>query len=271
MLKISVCADCFYVGCEFDERVQRIAAAGYSGIEFWHPEGAFNGRAIDVSQPRDPEILRQIAQRTGVEYAGFAFCAWDGTIGGNATDASDRAGWLEHTRQMINFAREINCRKGIILSGLARDNLSEEEMDRNILETFSKGAAMAEQSGITLLIEPLNSYIDHPGYYYDTPEKSVELIRTIGSPNLKLLYDIYHMQIMEGNIIAFIEKNIDIIGHFHAAGVPGRSEIFNGELNYPLITRRIESLGYTEYFGLEYFPSMDDDESLRRTLEYVGG
>jgi len=96
----------------------------------------------------------------------------------------------------------------------------------------------------------------------------IDIVKRVESPNLKMLYDIYHMQIMSGNLIDFIGENIEYIGHFHIAGVPGRHEPFTGELNYRYIVDEIDRMGYDGYFGLEYWPSFDDEESLRRTRDY---
>jgi hydroxypyruvate isomerase len=120
------------------------------------------------------------------------------------------------------------------------------------------------------LLEPLNTHVDHAGYYLDSSVEGAELVRAINSPHLRLLYDVYHMQIMEGNVIANIEKNLDLIGHFHSAGVPGRGELFMGELNYPQILQRIAARGYKGRFGLEYFPKMKDNlASLKQVRAYL--
>ena len=169
---------------------------------------------------------------------------------------------------MLDFADRAGIQNGIILSGLAQKGLSDDQMDANLESAFSRATEMAEKAGVTLFIELLNSLVDHAGYYHDKTDKAVKIIRNINSPNLKLLYDIYHMQIMQGNIIDFIKRNIDIIGHFHSAGVPGRAEPFDTEINYPVIIKKINELGYDGCFGLEYFPIIDDAESLKKTLEY---
>jgi len=114
--------------------------------------------------------------------------------------------------------------------------------------------------------------VDHPGYYLDSSSEGAQIVRAIGSPSLKLLYDVYHMQIMEGNIIASIRRHADVIGHFHSAGVPGRHEHFETELNYPAILKAIEETGYEGCFGLEYQPAMQDHlDSLVRVREYLEG
>ncbi len=134
---------------------------------------------------------------------------------------------------------------------------------------MNQASKVIEKENIILVLEPLNTLIDHPGYFLDSAKEGVKIIREIDRPNIRLLYDIYHMQIMEGNIISTIEENIDIIGHFHAAGVPGRHELYSGELNYPNIIKRIDELGYKGCIGLEYFPSINSAESLRKIKKRI--
>jgi len=128
---------------------------------------------------------------------------------------------------------------------------------------------MTEKEDIILMLEPLNTLVDHPGYFLDSPQEAAQIVREVNSPSVKLLFDCYHMQIMNGNLISTIERNIDIIKHFHAAGVPGRHELFIGELNYPNIVKRIDEIGYKEYFGLEYFPTMPSEDSLKSMLKIL--
>lgn len=270
MAKISVCAECFFTALPFAERIARISEIGYKFIEFWHPEGTFNGSDIDFSQAKEASVLNEVAKRTEVAYTNFAFGAWDGSIGGNATDPADHEKWLQQIQVMLDFALAIGCPKGIILSGMTQSHLSTEQMNGNLATVFYKAAQMAENAGVVLVIEPLNSRVDHRGYYLDGTEEAARIIRQIHSPNLKLLFDVYHMQIMQGNILDSVEKNIDIIGHFHSAGVPGRAELFDSEINYTAIIKKIDELGFDGCFGLEYFPTLDHEESLRRTLEYLG-
>ena len=114
-----------------------------------------------------------------------------------------------------------------------------------------------KEAGITLVLEPISG-----GYFRDSAEPFA-ILDEVGSPNVKLLYDIFHYQIMEGNIVETIRANIDKIGHFHAACVPGRNEITKGELDYRFIFREIEKAGYKGYVGMEYLPVMDKEESVR--------
>ncbi len=272
MTTIGVCLEPIFPSLPVEERVAKIAAAGYRCVEFWHPEGTFDGSTIRMDWAKDAESLRAACEKNNVTLNDFALHAWDGSIGGCPVKRQDRDGYLAQIRKMIDFAKKAGCRKGITLSGTVDPSLSRSEMRANLESALAEAAQIAEQADFNLLLEPLNTLVDHGGYYLDSSSEGVEVVRAINSPRLKILFDVYHMQIMEGNILASIEKNLPWIGHFHAAGVPGRGELFDCELNYPHILKTINSLGYDGAFGLEYFPKLaDHNESLRRNLEYLTG
>jgi hydroxypyruvate isomerase len=119
------------------------------------------------------------------------------------------------------------------------------------------------------LLEPLNTRVDHAGYFVTGSDQGADICRKLSSEKMKLVFDCYHMQIMEGDLLAHIRANLDVIGHFHSAGVPGRNEVFTGELNYPNIVQQIEQSGYDGVFALEYNPTMDHSESLRQSLAHL--
>lgn len=110
---------------------------------------------------------------------------------------------------------------------------------------------------------------DHKGYWLNSAYKGFELIKAVDSPSIKLLFDCYHMQLMEGNLVNNISNNIDFIGHFHSAGVPGRHELQLGETNYPMVIKAAEDGGYDRYFGFEYWPTYSNEKSLKDILAYV--
>lgn len=139
------------------------------------------------------------------------------------------------------------------------------------IEWLKPAVDMAEKAGVTLLLEMLNDKYDHPGYWLTSSDKGAEICRQIGSERLRILFDCYQMQIMEGGLLNHIERHLDVIGHFHSAGVPGRHELFKGEINFPFLIGRIASMGYQGVFGLEYAPSMEDEVSLRQALDYLSG
>ena len=270
MVPISVCLETVFTDLPVEDRLAKIADAGFANVEFWHPEGTWNGSDVDFNMAKDPASLKQACEKTGIKINDFAFHAWEGSIGCCPVKAGDHEKYFKQIRKMCDFAKAAGCDKGIILSGTVDDSLSRDQMKENMIEAFSKAADIAAESGITLLIEALNTLVDHGGYYLDTTDEAVEVARKVNKPNVKILFDVYHMQIMHGNLIATIEKYIDVIGHFHSAGVPGRAELFDTEVNYPAIMKKLDELKYDGCFGLEYFPKIaDHTESLKRIKQYL--
>ena len=142
---------------------------------------------------------------------------------------------------------------------------------RSVLDGLQATLGIAERRGIDLFLEVLNDRIDHPGYFLTGSDAGAAICREIGSPRLKLLFDCYHLQIMEGDLCGHVRKNFDVIGHMHAAGHPGRHELWLGETNYPFLVRELEKLGYAGVFALEYAPTLDPAESLRKALAHLEG
>jgi hydroxypyruvate isomerase len=222
--------------------------------------------------PKDPLKIRAACAEAGIALSDFSLHAWDGSLGGSPVKAIDHDRYLAQVKRMIGFAKAVGCTTGITLSGTVDPALPRPEMRRNLENALHEAVRIAEREEFTLLLEPLNTLVDHPGYYLESSREGFEIVRAMQSPRLRLLFDVYHMQVMEGNLLASIEKNIEWIGHFHAAGVPGRGELFGGEVHYPEIIRSLDALGYEGAFGLEYFPKMPDHaESLRKTREYLLG
>lgn len=256
-MKIGVCLEMVHTDLPYDQRIMKIAEAGFDTVEFWMHNG------------KDPVVLRQVSEENGVRLSDCLVNTPDGGVGGAPVDPRDHGKYIEKLHEVIEFGKAAGVSAGITCTGNLVPGLSREEMKANCIEVYSEAAAVAEANGFTLLLETLNTLVNHKGYYLDSTAEAAEIVRAVGSPAFKMLYDVYHMQIMEGNVIANIEANIDIIGHFHSAGVPGRHEIMSGELDYRNILARIEAAGYTGVFGLEYSPSYDSDGSLRATAEYL--
>lgn len=156
----------------------------------------------------------------------------------------------------------------ITFSGNRYEGLSDEEGIDIIAEGLSRVTKTAEEKGVNLCLELLNSKVNHPDYQCDSTAWGVEVCKRVNSPRAKLLYDIYHMQIMEGDIIRTLQDNIEYIGHFHTAGNPGRHDLDEEqEINYPPIMRAIAETGYTLYVGHEFIPKGDPIEGLRAAAQ----
>lgn len=166
----------------------------------------------------------------------------------------------------IDAAAEAGFPNVLCLSG-NRAGLSDEEGAANCVEGLKQIAAFAEEKKVTVCMELLNSKRNHKDYQCDRTAWGVEVCKKVGSPRVKLLYDIYHMQVQEGDVIATIRENIQYIGHFHTAGVPGRHEIDETqELYYPAIMRAIVDLKYDGYVAHEYGPTRDPLQSLKQSV-----
>ena len=271
MPKIDICIEPLFPDLSLAERANRVAQAGFDAVEFWFYDLEFKR---DSGAPVSPEAaakrvadLAEACRQTGVVVNNIVANSPDAGIGGSLVDPADRSKYLQRLRETVKVARDLNCSKMITCTGNARPGVSREQQHRSVVDTLKAGAEVVTSEGMTLLLEPLNTRVDHDGYFLDSADEGAQIIREVNSPNVRLLYDVYHMQIMQGNVISRIKDYIDLIGHFHSAGVPGRHELSDGEVNYPNVLKAIDSFGYRGYFGLEYWPTMDDAQSLRLMRE----
>jgi hydroxypyruvate isomerase len=267
MANVGACIETFFSDLDYDKRIEKIHKLGFKSYEFWFHNKRFNGSSL-VDEPKDFDQIAELNEKYDLRTNNFVFNHPDGGIVAALIDKNDRNKILESLEEMISYAKKINCKNFISASGNKIKGISREEAVDSMVETLSKAVKICEKEGITLLLEPFNTKVDHPDYFLDNPGLALNVLKEVGSENVKMLYDIYHMQIMTGNVTSFITENIDYIGHFHIAGVPGRHEPIDNELNYRFIVKEIEKTGYTGSFGLEYWPNMDHEESLRQTLAY---
>ena len=230
---------------------------GCDAVEFWDPWVG--------NESVTPEGLGKASADAGIPVA--ACClnqAW--TIRMNFPWSAVKA----NVEKSINIGKEFGCKTFIGLSGDLEGSF-EDTQKLVLLENLKRTAEIAEKAGVTIVLEALNSMYDHKGYWLNSAYKGFELIKAVDSPSIKLLFDCYHMQLMEGNLVNNISTNIDFIGHFHSAGVPGRHELHLGETNYPHVIKAAEDGGYDRYFGFEYWPTYDNEQSLKDILAYVKG
>lgn len=183
------------------------------------------------------------------------------------SDSRFHADLVESYLRHIDLVSDAGYRNLICFSGNQR-SLSEEQGLLNAEQGLKRILAHAEQKGVTLHMELLNSKIDHPDYLCDNSSWGIELCQRLSSPNFKLLYDIYHMQISEGDVIRTIRDNHQYFGHYHTAGVPGRHELdTNQELYYPAIIQAILDTGFDGYVAQEFKPSGSSREDKINALE----
>ena len=244
MPNLSVCIEMVFRPLEFVERIEAVARAGYPAFEFWG------------WQDKDMPAVKETKERLGLECAGF------GVRGGTLLDPANHQHFWDTLGQAAEWAKQLKCPSLIVTTGNTLPDVSREQQLADLRRGLEGVAKAAQAGGVVAVVEPLNSKVDHKGYFLDHGPEAFQLVEEINNPHLRVLYDIYHMQIMDGDIIATIEQQIDKIGHFHVADVPGRHEPGTGELNYQNIFRRIDATGYKGFVGLEYRPSADHAASL---------
>ena len=249
-MKISVCLPIVFSDLPLDEALRVVGEIGYRYAECWR-----------VSDEEVPAIQRAI-QESGVEV--LSVVADD--FGLNVED--NRSLWLRKLRECAVRAKALGA--SFIVTQVGQDSgAPRQEQYATVIEGLRQGAVLLEEYGLTLLVEPLNTKVNHKGYLLEKSKDAFEIIEAVNSPRVRLVYDIYHQQISEGNIVPTICENLDKIAHLHGAANPGRCEIFLGENDYRMIIKLLEEAGYTGALTLEYKPTLPPEESLAKTLQYL--
>ena len=249
-MKLSVCIDALYAG-EPLKGIEATAQAGLTAFEFWG------------WTDKDVEAMDRAAREKKLAVA--AMCTRNFVL----NDPAQRETFLEGLAASIPVAIRLGC--STLITQVGQDNgRPREEQHASIVEGLKASAPLLEAAGITLVIEPLNLRVNHPGYYLAGSDEAFDMVLEVNSPNVKVLFDIYHQQVTEGDVVRRLLANLPLIGHFHAAGNPGRNELTRGEMNYKYIFEAIREAGYTGYVGLEYWPVGDALESLREAAALAG-
>ena len=244
-LKQSVCRWC-YKSIPLEDLARESAKLGLKGM--------------DLIEPPDWPVVQKYGLTPAMTTGG-------GTIpdGLNRKENHDKI--EKQFRENIPRAAAAGVPNVITFSGNRRGQPDAEGID-NCVIGLNRVKAIAEDKGVTICLELLNSKVNHKDYQCDHTAWGVEVVKRVGSPRVKLLYDIYHMQIMEGDVIRTIQQNIAYIGHFHTGGVPGRHELDGTqELNYRAVAEAIVALGYQGYFAHEFIPVRDPLKSLAEAVE----
>lgn len=256
-MKYSMCADIMYVAvgehgpiwpdeAGLGAAMELAKQNGINAIEFFEFEG------------RDLAAIAAKAEETGIEI--LAMCQKNGKLWGTPDKIEEFA---EGLRESIPAAKLLKVSNLIVSDDQYPRDCSREEIHRAMVRGLKELAPVAEEAGITILAEPLS------GAYFRDAAEAFDIIREVDSPNVKLLYDIFHFQQIAGNITNTIKDNIDLIGHIHGAGVPARCELTDGELNYDFLLEVIKESGYDRYFGMEFLTFTDREQKVRQSVELL--
>lgn len=253
-MKRSACIETLFTELPFLERFGAAKRAGFDFVEFWGWEG------------HDPAALRAAS-----EAAGIGIASMSGDRHCSLVDPAHKAPYLEFAKKSMDFAKVIGCDTLVIHSNaLGEGGVVVDHYDRlpesvkicAMFDTLKDLAPIAEAAGITCVLEALNIHLDHVGNFLATTRMAADITRLVGSPRIRVLYDLYHMQINEGNICDTLSAHLDQIGYIHVADVPGRHEPGTGEIHFRNVLAHIESLGYQGVIGFELFPKTTSDAAV---------
>ena len=256
----SACIETMYRELPFLDRFRAAGDDGFDFVEFWS------------WTDKDLDAVRAAAAAAGIGIAGF-----NGDAELSLVDPAQKGAYLAFLRRSVAAAERIGARSVTIHSnGLGAggavldryDGLSDTVKLCTMFDTLRECAALAESSGIRIDLEPLNVTTDHAGNFLTTTRTAAEMTRLIGSPMLKVLYDVYHMQLNEGSLCGNIRAYGDQFGHVHVADAPGRHEPGTGEIEYHRVFSCLEEIGYQGLIGFELIPETTTEKAVEAIMAY---
>jgi hydroxypyruvate isomerase len=249
MFDLAVCAEMVFLDLPFEQRVRRIAELGFA-VEIW------------TWQDKDIDAL--VA-------TGATFSSMTGYIRGNLIERDASETLLRGAEQTLEVATKLSCPRLVVHPAELVDGQAAKPIFRatgdmwlNAQRTLSRLAELGEQTAVTYCIENLNTAVDHPGVPLARAKDTLSLVEAVGSPHVRMMLDLYHAQIGEGNLVALVERAGAAIGEVQVADVPGRCEPGTGEIYYPAVAGALDRIGYTGTIGLEAYASGDDNQALER-------
>ncbi|NLO31754.1 MAG: TIM barrel protein [Candidatus Hydrogenedentes bacterium] len=243
----------WFPGKRPEDKLEAVAAWGLPAYEWLWPVG-------------NPDSLRAKADTLGLE---LSCIVGAGAIAdGWMVQQEDHDKTVDMFEKRVELAKKLGCKKLVGLTGNVRTDISMEEQTDYVIQCLKRLAPIAEDNDVTIVMETLNPLVDHVGFFFTRTDQAVAILKEVNSPRIKILFDIYHQQITEGNVIRNFRDNMEYIGHFHVADNPGRKEPGTGELNYANIFNAIKETGYDGYVALECGHSTGNyEETLNATLK----
>ncbi|HIV16609.1 MAG TPA: TIM barrel protein [Candidatus Alectryocaccobium stercorigallinarum] len=262
-MKCTACIETIFTELPWEKRFMAAKKAGFDAVEFWS------------WTDKDLEQVKKLAEEADIVISGF-----NGDADYSLVDPTHKEKYLEFLKSSLEAAKKVGALSVTIHSNALGeggvvvnhyDELSSTVKLCSMYDMLKDAAVMAEEAGITCNLEALNITTDHVGNFLQTTQMAAEIIRVLDSPRVRILYDIYHMQLNdEGSIIDTITKYVDTMGHIHIADAPGRHEPGTGEINYKNVIAHLEKVGYTGYVGCELFPKNSSDEAVKAIMEVMG-
>ncbi|GAB4564131.1 MAG: TIM barrel protein [Anaerolineae bacterium] len=252
MLIPSGCIEMLFPELPFVDRIDAAADAGLTAFEFWRWSNKDLDAVVARQQARGMVVSSIVVEPNNA-----------------LADPARHEAFLAGLEPSFEAARRLGCRTLIVTTGNERPDVPRAEQIEAVISALRQAAPIAEKAGMTLVLEPLNPLVDHKGYLLNHADEGFAIVEKVGSPAVKLLFDIYHQQVTEGNLTARLTAHTDLIGHIHVADVPGRHEPGTGEINYRFVLEQVARAGYDGFVGLEFKPLKPTVEALRPILQIV--
>jgi hydroxypyruvate isomerase len=247
--KISIMIWTVFHGLPFEERLEKVAEAGYRAVEL----------VTETSKWTEDEFRRYNKKRAELGITFDATCGLRYGVG----IPSAREGFLADVREQLKIMERIECSRLIVMSGNVIPGLSPEVQHTSCVEGLKRAAELLEGKGVNLLLENIDLE-ENPHYYMWSIPEAFKIIDEVNHPQVKVLYDFFHAQISGGNLMANLQKHIDKVGLVHIADVPGRHQPGTGEINYRNIYKKLAELNYNRYVAMEFLPTGDPVKTLAR-------
>lgn len=259
-MQFSFCLEMLYTNLLFEQRLEAASADGIRAIEIWD----WRNKNLDQLQEQLATLDLQLSNMSGNRVHGML-------------DPVEQDPFLAELRESGQIAKRLGCPRLMLLAQpllpddsakLLPSNLSQEERIAQAVNCGRAATKIADELQLDIVIEPLNSVLDHPNFFLDSSRLAFDLVRKVQHPRVKVLYDVYHMAAMKENIEQDLTQNIDLIGHFHIADLPGRQEPGTGTLDFKVLSSLLRSLSFEGTVGFEFKPGQEDSSAaVRRALE----
>lgn len=241
-----------YKDLPFDQRIEKVAEAGYTSIELVDEYKNWTKEDFARFRAKRKELGIKVDATSGINHS---LC-----------DANQRTALLQEIRDKLPVLEELESRKLILLSGDRVAGKSPEDMHASCVEGLKQAAAIAAEKNIGLLLENIDPE-ENPRYFLTSVSEGFDIVRAVDNPHVRFLYDFFHEQIAEGNLLSKLQKNVDLTAVVHIADVPGRHDPGTGEINYPNIFRKLGQLGFTGVVAMEFIPEGEPVAALRAARE----
>jgi hydroxypyruvate isomerase len=248
--QFAVNVEMWFTQLPFLDRIRRSAELGFPAVEFWPYDN------------KDLPAVHDLTQELGIEISQFT--AWGFTPGLN--NPKNEKAFLKTIEEACEVAHQLKCRKMTVVAGNNQDGMSQEAMLTQVTRALKLAAPTLESAKVMAILEPMNGRVDHPGHcLYGSPD-AVKICREVDSPFVKINWDLYHMQITEGDLCGRMRDGLDQIGYLQLADHPGRFEPGTGEIHYNRVLKEAFDLGYRDYVGLECRPQDGELKAAQRVF-----